>query len=44
MNIASRVYRIARLIDAAGELLEAGSYARAEELLNDIAEIAKEGR
>ena len=44
MNTASRVYRIARLIDAAEQLLEAGSYYRAEELLDDIAEIAKGNR
>ena len=41
-DIASRTARIIQLADAAENLVEAGAYERAQEVLDDIAQTAKE--
>ena len=41
-DIASRTARIIQLADAAENLVDAGAYERAQEVLNDIAQTAME--
>ena len=43
-DIASRTARIIQLADAAENLINAGAYERAQEVLNDIAQTAMESR